>query len=79
MAAAPPGVPGALGGGAFPARWGGRGTGMQDTAADYEADPRVGLRAAHLLALPTVSLVTAAADMFGPRGVYNNRGARNVL
>ena len=56
----------------FPTSWNG-------TAADYQMDPDIvnnplysDMMLAALESLPTVSLVTTVADMFGPAGLYSN-------
>jgi hypothetical protein len=58
----------------FPATWAG-------TAADYQMDPKVtndvryrGQMRAALLSIPTLSIVTDVADLFGPQGIYTNPG-----
>lgn len=64
----PPNPPG------WPLQWGGAGTGMSATPADYAVDPRGGLSAADLLSVPVVSLVMPSIDgWFGTQGLYNNR------
>ena len=62
----------------FPTSWGG-------TAADYEMDPDIvnnsqyrNQMRASLLSLPTLSLVTDVADMFGPSGIYTNSNGEGV-
>ncbi len=63
----------------FPAAWG-------DTAADYEMDANIVLDSQYsgqvksaLLSLPSMSIVTAVEDLFGPdRGIYANPNGSGV-
>jgi hypothetical protein len=63
-------------GAGFPSTWTNGGT---TVAADYEVDPDVARTAPYaatfvndLLAIPTMSIVTSQADMFGTSGLYTN-------
>jgi hypothetical protein len=62
----------------YPISWGG-------TAADYEMDPEVVNNSQYrnqmrdsLLSLPTMSIVTDVANMFGPSGIYTNSTAEGL-
>ena len=60
----------------WPQQWGGAGTTMSATPADYAVDPRAGLTAEALLSVPVVSLVMDSIDgWFGAAGLYNNRAS----
>ncbi|HEX2747310.1 MAG TPA: chitobiase/beta-hexosaminidase C-terminal domain-containing protein, partial [Verrucomicrobiales bacterium] len=52
--------------------------GFDTSWTDYEVDPNVPVTEAQLTSLPSVSIVTARSDLFGPNGIYTNSSNRGA-